>query len=438
MQDDQRPHDPYQERLGDQAERASGGQIGRMCLFVIFSLLFITVFVKAPGTGDVQTFLQWISDVRKLGVVSAFHQYSDQYPPLCFLVFGILARIADFLKAPDFIVLKFTIGLALLGCALGLARCRGRWEPQIGLVTICVLAINALFLGYIDVFCLGFVVWAFNCFQGRKWQLGAALFTIGCFVKWQPLIIAPFVALYLWPIPFTSVITRYLQGSIEYAKRIWPAVILILAVVLFFGMDPIRSTFYNAVTDDVMSGNALNLNWLSTAYLRIYGGVGTQGGTIRYLMNSAFDYPSIVLASRLLFYSMYISLLLAFVSTDRRFVDLIKFTILGYFAYFIFNIGVHENHLIVAAVLSIFWIFLEPRRALEGAILAIMANVNLVVFYGISGQTPNFGTVVFGLDATIYLAAFNVVFFFILWAPIMFELFRSLSSSRRSSVGSSA
>jgi hypothetical protein len=133
---------------------------------------------------------------------------------------------------------------------------------------------------------------------------------------------------------------------------------------------------------------------------------------------------------------MYISLLLAFAFTGRNLVDLIKFATVGYFSYFIFNIGVHENHLIVAAVLAVYWIFLEPRRTLEGAILAIMANVNLLVFYGISGNQPNFSRVVFGWDATIYLAAFNVIFFFVLWAPIMYGFLRSLLSYRHSSVAS--
>src|SRR6476660_8599595 len=206
-----------QDSAGDQPPLA-GAKL--LFLVIIFSTLFMLAFINSPGTGDVETFLEWLSAVRNLGAVEAYHKLDD-YPPISYVLLSLCANLADYLKITDFMALKSLLVLATLGCSLIMARCRGRWEPIIALVTLLVLVINSMFLGYIDAFSLVFVLWSINCFQSGKLQLGAALFTIGCLIKWQPMIIAPFVAFYLWPASLGTRASWPWMACIKYAKRVW-------------------------------------------------------------------------------------------------------------------------------------------------------------------------------------------------------------------------
>src|SRR5262249_40600305 len=86
--------------------------------------------------------------------------------------------------------------------------------------------------------------------------------------------------------------------------------------------------------------------------------------------------------------------------------------ILGYLAYFTFNVGVHENHLFLPIILGLF-LAAQNRSYLPLALAtALIANLNLLVFYGIDGKGLPFDRVV-GIDLSVVLAVLEVVFF--LW-----------------------
>src|SRR5437879_3919348 len=62
------------------------------------------------------------------------------------------------------------------------------------------ILLSGVCLGYIDVFFVPWLIAAFWAFQLKRHVLGTALFSIACLTKWQPLIVVPFIAIYLFQI----------------------------------------------------------------------------------------------------------------------------------------------------------------------------------------------------------------------------------------------
>ena len=90
-----------------------------------------------------------------------------------------------------------------------------------------------------------------------------------------------------------------------------------------------------------------------------------------------------------------------------------RFALLGYVAYFIFNVGVHENHLFLATLLApILWL-VEPRRWPLAAGVIVASNLNLLVFYGAFMRFPR---TIGGIDLALPLALSNTVVFALVWA----------------------
>jgi hypothetical protein len=57
------------------------------------------------------------------------------------------------------------------------------------------------------------------------------------------------------------------------------------------------------------------------------------------------------------------------------------FSIIGLVTYAIWNVGVHENRLFVAVVLA----FMTREHWAIVTVLTVMLNVNMFVFYGVTG-----------------------------------------------------
>ena len=78
--------------------------------------------------------------------------------------------------------------------------------------------------------------------------------------------------------------------------------------------------------------------------------------------------------------------------------------------------GVHENHLFVAAILAILLAWRAPARWAEALLVALIFNVNMYTFYGSSGPGLEFERVIFHrVDMALVLAIFNVGFYIYLW-----------------------
>ncbi len=149
------------------------------------------------------------------------------------------------------------------------------------------------------------------------------------------------------------------------------------AFVLLAFWPAIWLAFASALDSAPWSGDALNLAWAAQL---------------------VFGYPPEPLflvtnhskwLLRLLFAAVYVPILLAAIATQRRdAARMLTFAMAGFLAYFLLGPSVHENHLFVPVVLGFALWTRAPRLAPAVVATAALFNINLLLFYGLTGTTP--------------------------------------------------
>jgi hypothetical protein len=96
----------------------------------------------------------------------------------------------------------------------------------------------------------------------------------------------------------------------------------------------------------------------------------------------------IILTSKFLFLSFYLSALLCFFLSKKTLENLLLWAIIGHFSYFIFNTGAHENHLILSVALGMAASCVNNKYLPLAIGLALISTLNMFVFYGTNGFGP--------------------------------------------------
>jgi hypothetical protein len=118
------------------------------------------------------------------------------------------------------------------------------------------------------------------------------------------------------------------------------------------------------------------------------------------------------------FLLFYLGVLWRHFKIRRSFAGAIECALAGYLSYFMFNVGVHENHLFLAAVLAVVAAGLEPNWRLGAVLIVAISNFNLIAFYGFTGSPLPFPPVV-GVDVSIILSVVNLVLFLFFWGDLV-------------------
>jgi hypothetical protein len=100
------------------------------------------------------------------------------------------------------------------------------------------------------------------------------------------------------------------------------------------------------------------------------------------------------------------------------FAGTVECSLAGYLSYFIFNIGVHENHLFMATILAVLAAALAPDKRWRAVLVIGLSNLNLIAFYGFTGSPLPFSPVV-GADISIIFSAVNVLLFLFFWSHLL-------------------
>jgi len=374
---------------------------------LLFVNLIALSFFYSPGTGDVSIWRRWIDEIWAFGLTSGFVHSGTDYPPLALIILATVARCADAFGTTVFLALK----CSLLFFLFATAACF-YWFSRNLVLTAALefsLTLNSVGLGYLDIYFAPFLIAAFFLLQRGHFKTGVLMFAVSCLIKWQPLLIAPFVCIYV-----VSAAGEGLSGRDKAYQRIMPFVIAALMVVLplivIFGPAAIVNSLQRAMTrHNFISGYALNFGWLHTWALHLwapdkYGGL--QNGQIDLIQTRD---ALLILPEKILFYVSYIGILTAFVRNKKTFGRLVVYSMLGYLAYFLFNTGVHENHLFPIACLAWILVFIDPSQLLRGINLNVAANINLFLFAGVFGQ--GLPRVIADVDISVWFSLANIFLF---------------------------
>jgi hypothetical protein len=401
-----------------------------LAVVILLETLFALLLFRSRGTEDVsQYWMPWIDGILKNGLVDGYAAAGRDYPPFCSVILFLVAKTAAVCSIDIFLSFKVFLVIALLVATL----CYWFWTPDGGLTGLLALSLslNGVALGYLDSFFAPTLILSLWALQQKRIALFSGLFAISCLIKWQPLIIAPFLILHA-----VSIFTGDPMSARALVRR-WihlaaPALIILAVAVASFGFTPIADSFKHTVQHRLLSGDALNFNWLVTWFLQVfypdtYGPV-TDGIVQAVTIDRAAGWVN---AIRLVFLLFYLGVLWRLLKIRRSFAGAIECALAGYLSYFMFNIGVHENHLFLAAVLAVVAAGLEPNWRLGAVLIVAISNFNLIAFYGFTGTPLPFPPVV-GVDVSIIFSLVNLVLFLLFWGDLVL---RARSASRHVSAG---
>ena len=149
---------------------------------------------SAPGTEDVSDiWLPWMNAVARHGLIKGYAEIGGDYPPGAAALLLAARRLLP--AAPDLTVVKALLATAqLVSTLLFAALCR---RMGASLCFVAAVALSASSLGYLDILFTAPLVVALFAALDKRPTLSATAFTLACLVKWQPLILLPFL-LPLW------------------------------------------------------------------------------------------------------------------------------------------------------------------------------------------------------------------------------------------------
>jgi Gpi18-like mannosyltransferase len=369
--------------------------------YVLLSLAILLplYFFHSHGTSDVSRFLRWIADANRYGLRRGYILNTDCYPPIMTSLLYLIARIGRLFHISEFTALKTSLVIFLFSTSLILFA----WTRSIAVAVMAqlTLVVSSVALGYTDIFFAPTLVAALWALSRGKLAIFSAFFALSCLTKLQPLILAPFLLVYL--------ISYYpMQRFIH--SLVFPAAFILAILFSIFGME-IYVAFTRAFNHPQLSANAMNLNWILTYSLHRF-----DPQTYGPLVGGHFDliqpaHPGLLFFfPRLIFAATYALILIAFIRRPKSFKNLLLFSLLGYLCYFTLNTGVHENHLFLASLLGVILYFFDHKFLTPSLALAFLANLNLFLFYGIDGNGLRFDRVI-GIDVTVLASGISLILF---------------------------
>jgi hypothetical protein len=341
------------------------------------------------------------------GLVGGFVHSGTDYPPLSLIILETVSRSADVFGTTVFLSLKCSLLIFLIATAASFY-----WFSRNLILTAALefsLILNSVALGYLDIYFAPFLIAAFFCLERRHFTIGVLMFVISCSIKWQPLLLAPFICIYVM-----AAASDGLSGRDKLFKRaisfLIAALVVLLPLIAIFGAGAIINSLRRATTmHNFISGYALNFGWLHTWALHLWSPVkygGLQNGEIDLIQTRD---ALVILPEKILFYLSYAAILIAFALQKKTFKQLIVYSMLGYLSYFLFNTGVHENHLFPIACLAWILVFIDSSQVVRAINFSIASNINLFLFFGVFGQRVP--CVIAGFDLTLLFALANIGLF---------------------------
>jgi hypothetical protein len=353
-------------------------------------LLCLMVFLAAAtflfvGTEDAEEWLRWADNVNQHGLIAGYQLNAHEHPPLLSLLFLLATNAGEFFGLHTYYGLKLGLLLFLSASTVIIYY----WsERKLEFTFYCYLSLllSSLCLSYIDILFCPFILLAFYFISKEKIAFGVFFFTAATFIKYPPIIIAPFLAFYLIHLKLQKQYSSNFLIRQFLVDLLLPVMLIVIPVFVFFGMEPVYA-LQRAFEHSILSAQAFNFNWIVTRFIQIFPGMefSPQGWELndRYIWLKT-EWSFVLL--RITVSVFYLSLFAAFLSKPKNIESLLLFCIAGHMTYFVFNHGVHENHLFLSCILAIALACINPQFKPMAITVSFISSVNLIAFYGFNGN----------------------------------------------------
>lgn len=380
-------------------------------LITVFLFFFALIFYGNGGTEDLATFYKWLTHLIDNPLPQAYAESVSDYPPLFIFSFYPVAFLDPIIGLWAVIFLSLLLNLLLAtGLVYGMTR-----QTGIALALYFSSFLSTIILKYTDINFMPALLISLWALTHKRYLVFSVFFTLACMIKWQPLIIAPFLLVYILNESRRTADKLFERDfSNPFYVCVIGASIVLIATTAFFSLDSVTRSLFSLVNESRLSANALNLHWLTTAYLHITR-PEQYGALVDGISNYIYPGASFIVYAKIPFVIFYLLTLYAFVRSQKTLDDLYRFMLAGFFTYFMLNTGVHENHLYLAMMLALLLAARQKRYLPVAGLMILAMNINLLLFQGL-GRFNNMGIVRnIGFDITLLLAALLFLFWAIYW-----------------------
>lgn len=378
-------------------------QATRILIVALISVALVAAFTEAPGTFDDYAFIQWAKLLNPnpfTGYAHLSHRVALDYPPIGTTLMWLSIKAGHHFGWPDQQSFKTPIAICTLAAPLLAYRRRG--SATDALILLLIATPFGLILGYTDVVYLPFLLLAFYAAEDENFARGGLLLALSALIKWQPIIFAPVFLAAAW---FTA-------GSFRrFAAIAVPTTLLVAAVLTLYGPAVIY-VLSKATSDNLLSGQGLNLAWLLSALLEYVhaGGLTLQPNGAVALLATPSPASAVNVAMkdlRLLFYGCFIATLAIYFLGRKTPAALLVTALSCAVVQFTINTTVHENHFFVSIIAAFAGWQAGIVETFLFATIATIGTLNILLFYGF-GDGFNFSPTTL-VDATIPLALAELV-----------------------------
>ena len=383
-------------------------------IYIIFILLILAYsFFGSVGTADVKLRKEWVDLMQTFGLHNGYQMARPDYPPLSLMVLFLTAKIDKF----TFLDFQQSHHLTLLFFMLLTSFVFYKISKNLPLSIILFgsLFLLTMVLGYGDIMYASFLLLCLYYLSKRSYLLAGLFYGITIFIKWQPLIIFPFLIAFV--IDFPKIFTR--PNIVRVVLFIAPVILTFLVFFSTFGSEIFLSLSRTTKTHLSYSGNALNLGWVVSYFVQILNKniINSELRTVTYLPSNIDDLKVL----RLAFYVFYAFAFTKFSLSKKTYKQLITALLLTTYGYFVLNSGVHENHLVLTMILAFIYYPLFKKSYEILTFFILMTNINLLIFYGIGSGWP-WVKPEFVVDYTFLFALINIFYFISLTAKYIKDL----------------
>jgi hypothetical protein len=359
------------------------------------TILLAILLAQVPGTPDVPVFLRWMEILWSEGIIDGYATIvgnfradgppsltgGGEYPPLIHVVLHAARSIDARPAVSSLVLLKsvllvFHIASALL--VLGLSR-----SFLTAAAFSAAVLLNGPALGYLDLVFAPFLIGALWLLRAGRHLLGLALLVLALLLKWQPIIVLPFVLIHVLRNPDVDAL-----ATAPGRARLWLMAafggLALACIVLVFGRWPLIA-FLHAIDHPHLSGNALNLPWLASFAVGALSRPGfAAGGEAGFLMPPRMA----MLPVKAMFLAVFVAVVWRAARSENTLANCLLLSVVGAAAHCTLNAGVHENHWFLPFLLAFVLMMHAPSDASRtiALLMAAMLNINLFLFYGVTGE----------------------------------------------------
>lgn len=396
---------------------------------VVFLVLLNVSLIPAQGSSDTVSWTQYTVAITEHGDNPFLAQtvVDQRYPPLSTVILGFFATLwknligvsktyAISTKISIFVLYLLTvISYLKFGVATNKKKALSQLDKLLIILTTFSLIIQTQGLADLNVYILPPLFAAIVALKRKKYFLSGVILGITISIKWQPVILIPLFGATLFN--FDRNIKVALKRSLLFLFGFLPIPMIAWYLVLIQpgGLAAIQRSFdYLFHGAPMLSGQALNLNWIATYLIHIFQpekdvSLAHLGGLNRQIPTGI---APTVLQGYLFLFVGFMILLRYWLFQKKDLARFLSAAVMIFFSHHILNKSAYEKHLFYTVALMLFLYLIRPTRGNRNLVILfdIMTIMNLVFFYGFTGDKW-FNRLFFGVDLTVIFAAYYVVIF---------------------------